>query len=182
EALDHYDAIRYVRELARQSASLTESDLRNLHRLVMQRSSPEIAGSYADLARYVRTDTGRHVFPSPAEIPALMGDFASWLGTSAATPETAFTAHSRLVDIHPFNDGNGRTARLLMNLILIRGGYPPIAVRPEDRLDYIRGLQEAQAGHGTESFTRLLYVRLDATLDEYLRASEEARSTEQPRR
>src|SRR5580658_10340299 len=93
EALDHYDAIRYVRELARQPAPLTESDVRNLHRLVVLRSSPDIAGRYADLSRYVRTDTGRHAFPAPAEIPALMGDFAAWLGIAPDTPETAFTAH-----------------------------------------------------------------------------------------
>jgi Fic family protein len=68
EALDHYDAIRYVREPARQKIPLTESDVRNLHRLVMQRSSPDIAGRYADLPRYVRTETGMHAFPSPAEI------------------------------------------------------------------------------------------------------------------
>ena len=173
EAVDHYDAIRYVRELARQPAPLTESDVRNLHKLVMQRSAPDIAGRYADLARYVRTETGRHEFPSPPEIPALMGDFAAWLGTAPDTPETAFIAHRRLVDIHPFNDGNGRTARLLMNLVLIRGGYPPVAVRPEDRLDYIRALQQAQAGQGTESFNDLLYKRLDATLGEYLSALQE---------
>jgi len=174
EAVDHYDAIRYVRELARQTAPLTESDMRNLHKLVMQRSGPDIAGRYADLARYVRTEAGRHEFPSPAEIPALMGDLAAWLGTAPDTPETAFVAHLRLVEIHPFNDGNGRTARLLMNLVLIRGGYPPVAVRPEDRLDYTRSLQRAQAGQGTESFSDLLYQRLDATLGEYLSALEEA--------
>jgi Fic family protein len=172
EALDHYDAIRYVREFARETTRLSEMDVRNLHRLVMQRSRPDIAGRYADLSRYVRTESGRHAFPTPAEIPALMGDFGAWLGTSASTPETAFTAHRRLVDMHPFNDGNGRTARLLMNLILIRAGYPPVAVRPEDRLDYIRSLQGAQAGQGSESFSRLLYQRLDATLDEYLSAFE----------
>lgn len=170
EALDHYDAIRYVRELARQTTRLTESDVRNLHKLVMQRSGPDIAGRYADLSRYVRTETGRHAFPSPAEIPALMSDFAAWLGTAANAPETAFTAHLRLVAIHPFNDGNGRTARLLMNLVLIRAGYPPVAVRPEDRLDYIHSLQQAQGGHGTESFKVLLYRRLDATFEEYLSA------------
>jgi Fic family protein len=168
EALDHYDAIRYVRELARDLTPLTESDVRNLHRLVVQRSHPGIAGRYADLPRYVRTETGRYEFPSPAEIPALMGDFATWLGPAPATPQAAFTAHRRLVDIHPFNDGNGRTARLLMNLVLIRGGYPPVAVRPEDRAAYIRALQQAQAGRGNESFDNLLLQRLNATLDEYL--------------
>ena len=176
EALDHYDAIRYVRELARQRTSLTEYDVRNLHRLVVQRSRPDIAGRYADLARYVRTDVGRHTFPSPAEIPALMGDFSRWLGAAPETPETAFTAHRRLVEIHPFNDGNGRTARLVMNLVLIRGGYPPLAVRPEDRPAYIRALQRAQAGQGSESFDRLLFERLDATLGEYLSALDEARA------
>ena len=178
EALDHYDAIRYVRELARQETPVTESDVRNLHKLVMQRSAPEIAGQYADLPRYVRTETGRYSFPSPAEVPALMGDFAAWLATAPNTPDTAFTAHRRLVDIHPFNDGNGRTARLLMNLVLIRGGYPPIAVRPEDRLEYIRSLQQEQAGQGAESFNALLYRRLDATLGEYLSALQEAQTSE----
>jgi Fic family protein len=175
EALDHYDAIRYVRELARQRTSLTEYDVRNLHRLVVQRSRPDIAGRYADLARYVRTDIGRHTFPSPAEIPAFMGDLSKWLGAAPETPENAFAAHRRLAEIHPFNDGNGRTARLVMNLVLIRGGYPPLAVRPEDRPAYIRALQQAQAGQGSESFDQLLFERLDATLGEYLSALDEAR-------
>ena len=147
--------------------------MRSLQSLVVKRSRPDIAGRYADLARYVRTETGRHVFPSPAEIPALMGDFAGWLRGAPDTPATAFEAHRRLVDIHPFNDGNGRTARLLMNLILIRGGFPPIAVRPEDRANYVVALQQTQAGQGVERFDNLLYERLDATLAEYLSASEQ---------
>jgi len=175
EAIDHYEAIRYVRDMARRwSSPLTEFDIRNLHALVVKRSDPDIAGRYATSARYVNTDLGRHHFPSPGEIPALMGDFAAWLGQASATPDTAFVAHRRVVDIHPFNDGNGRTARLLMNLILIRGGYPPIAVRPGDRLAYIRGLQQAQPGQGDEAFQHLLYERLDATLEEYLSALREA--------
>ncbi len=168
EALDHYGAIRYVRELARDTARLTEGDVRNLHRLVMQRSRPDIAGQYANLPRYVRTETGRHAFPAPALIPALMSDFAEWLATGTDDPETAFSAHLRLVNLHPFNDGNGRTARLLMNLVLIRGGYTPVAVGPEDRLEYTVSLQEAQAGCGSGRFGDLLHRRLDATLDDYL--------------
>jgi Fic family protein len=100
--------------------------------------------------------------------------FAAWPGAAADTPDTAFTAHRRLVDIHPFNDGNGRTARLAMNLILIRGGYPPVSVRLEDRLEYIRALQVAQAGGGVEALDSLLCRRLDAALDEYLGAYPEA--------
>jgi Fic family protein len=174
EAIDHHDAIRYVRALARQVTALTEVDVRQLHHLVVQRSLPETAGRYADQGRYVLTDSGRHSFPSPAEVPALMGDFVHWLAAAPDTPETAFTAHRRLVEIHPFNDGNGRTARLLMNLVLIRSGYPPVAVRPEDRPAYIRALQDPQAGRDAAGFERLLYQRLDATLAEYLSAAQEA--------
>jgi Fic family protein len=112
-----------------------------------------------------------------------MADFARWLATAPATPATAFEAHRRLVDIHPFNDGNGRTARLLMNLILIRGGYPAVAVRPEDRAPYIIALQTAQAGGGTQAFNRLLYERLEATLGEALSALRQALPAPQtPRR
>jgi Fic family protein len=171
EAIDHFDAIRYVRELARRTTPLTEMDIRGLHRLVVLRSWPDIAGSYADQGRYVVTDTGRHAFPAPVEVPALMGDFATWLRQAPDTPETAIQAHRNLVDIHPFNDGNGRTARLLMNLILIRGGYPPVAVRPIDRPAYLHALE---AGQGSDAFHRLLYQRLDATLDESLAAVRDA--------
>jgi Fic family protein len=174
EAVDHYDAIRYVRDLAHQATPLAEMDIRGLHRLVVLRSRPDIAGSYADQGRCVLTDTGRHAFPSPAQIPALMGDFARWLRSAPATPEAAFRAHRELIDIHPFNDGNGRTARLLMNLILIRGDYPPVAVRPVDRPDYILALQLNQAGQGSGEFDRLLYERLDATLEETLAAVRDA--------
>jgi Fic family protein len=174
EAVDHFAALHYVRDLGRQTSPIREADIRNLHRLVMQRSDPDMAGSYANQGRYVETDAGRHHFPSPVEVPALMGDYAQWLGAALATPETAFTAHRRLVDIHPFNDGNGRTARLVMNLVLLRGGHPPVAVRPQDRPAYISALQDAQAGRGSAAFARLLYERLDSALGESLSALREA--------
>jgi len=180
EAVDHFEALHYVRDLARQAVPLREADIRNLHRLVMQRSDPDMAGRYANQSRYVETDSGRRHFPSPAEVPALMGDFAQWLGAAPTTPETAFAAHRRLVEIHPYNDGNGRTARLLMNLVLLRGGYPPVAVRPQDRPAYIAGLQDAQAGRGAEPFDKLLYARLDAALGESLSALQEALTAPTP--
>jgi Fic family protein len=167
EAIDHHAAITYIRDLAGRKAAITEHDIRSLHRLVVLRSHPEIAGRYADQGRFILTEFGRHAFPSPAEVPALMGDLAAWIATAPAMPETAFRAHRWLVEIHPFNDGNGRTARLLMNLILIAGGYPPVAIGPEDRLAYVRALQEDA---DMADFDRLLYERLDATLDHFIRA------------
>jgi Fic family protein len=186
EAVDHFGALQYVRKLAHQTGALTEMDVRNLHRLVMLRSDPNEAGQYASTVRYVLTDTppGRHYFPAPAEIPARMGDFANWLRTAPMTPQTAFDAHRELVSIHPFRDGNGRTGRLLMNLILLRGGYPPIAVRPEDRVAYLDALQRAQGSGDAAAFNRLLYERLDATLGEHLSALRQAlpaRPTSRPK-
>lgn len=168
EAIDHFEADRYLRELAGRRGPLTEIDVRSLHRLVMLRSDPVMAGRYADQGRFVLTDGGRHAFPSLAEVPALMGDFAAWLRGADDTSDSAFTAHRRLVEIHPFNDRNGRSARLLMNLILIGGGFPPVAVRPEDRPAYIQALQRHQADGDQSAFDRLLYQRLDATLAEVL--------------
>jgi hypothetical protein len=123
-AIDLYEAIRYVRGIARHAVPLTELDIRNLSRLVMLRSKPDIAGRYADQGRIVLTGAGRHAFPSPVEVPVPMDDFAGWLGQAPDTPEPAFAVHRRLVDLHPFNDGNGRKPRLLMNLVLIRGRLP----------------------------------------------------------
>jgi Fic family protein len=140
----------------------------------VKRSEPDIAGRYATAGRYMNTDAGRREFPTPVEVAPLMAAFGAWLRSQPATADAAFEAHRRLVDIHPFNDGNGRTARLLMNLILIRGGFPPVVVRLEDRLAYLRAVQTAQAGRGDEDFRRLLYQRLDAALAESLDALQRA--------
>jgi Fic family protein len=103
-----------------------------------------------------------------------MGDFCRWLGRAKNEPEIAFEAHRRLLNIHPFNDGNGRTARLLMNLVLLRGGYPPIAVRPADRPAYLAALELAQSGGGDDAFNSLLYKRLNETLDQHIEAARQA--------
>src|SRR4051794_7232419 len=175
EAIDHARALSWGLEIASQrDAPITEADIRNLHRLVVARSKPDIAGSYADRARYVNTDAGLHHFPAPLEIPIVMQAFGRWLRSARGTPETAFRAHRELVGVHPFNDGNGRTARLLMNLVLARAGYPPVAIRPEDRPVYLAALETDQCGGGHAAFDRLLFARLEQTLDMYIAAARQA--------
>jgi len=175
EAVDHARALDWVIEIGMQGrVPLRETDIRTLHQLVVAKSKPEIAGRYADTVRFVNTSAGAHHFPSHVDVPTLMKDFTDWLAEADDTPEIAFEAHRRLVGIHPFNDGNGRTARLLMNLILIRGGYPPIAIRPEDRPEYTNALEAGQAGGDYGAFHDLLYRRLDHTLDQYIAAATEA--------
>lgn len=172
EALDHYAAVQWMRELAAQSTPLDEGVVSELHRRIVVRSQPNIGGIYSAYPR--RVAGSAVVFPNPAKLPALMADFGAWLQNAGATPDAAFDAHFRLTAIHPFSDGNGRTARLLMNLMLIRGGYPPVAVRPEDRKEYLDALEKASLSDDRGDFETLMQRRLLTTLGEYVSALQEA--------
>ena len=166
EAVDHYDAVLWMRELAGQSAQIGETTVRELHRRIVARSQPEIAGIYSPHPR--RIAGSAVVFPNPMKIPQLMQEFGIWLQALNASPAGSFEAHFRLSAIHPFSDGNGRTSRLLMNLLLLRGGYVPITVRPEDRKAYLDALEHASLRHDVIPFQTFLHDRLDETLDDYL--------------
>ncbi len=166
EALGHRDALHLVRGLAASGEAVREIDIREIHRLIQTRVDPEEAGRYRRRKRAIAGSP--LVLPSPFEIPALMGDFAAWLGAAPAGPGTAFAAHVRLVAIHPFSDGNGRTARLLTNLLLIQAGYPPIVIGPEHRAAYIDALQSLQLRSDPQPYQRLMTERLEASLDHHL--------------
>ena len=183
EAVDHARALEWVIDIASGNPGrLTEADIRNLHYLVVAQSKPGIAGRYADGPRYVNNSVGLHAFPPHVEVPALMQGFVRWLDNESDTPQKAFDAHRQFVAIHPFNDGNGRTARLLMNLILIRGGYPPISIRPENRPAYVAALETSQTRGEHMDFERLMLARLNQTLDQYIAAAKEAAAVPAPRR
>ena len=171
EAVDHYDAVQWVRALAAASTPMDEATICELHRRIVLRSQPEIAGIYSRLPR--RIGGSPVVFPNPAKIPQLMAEFDTWLKAAPPDPPAAFEAHFRLTAIHPFADGNGRTARLLMNMMLIRGGYPPVAVRPQDRKTYLDALERGSLAEDLEPFQAFMHERLDATLGEYLSALRE---------
>ena len=172
EAVDHYDALLWMRGQAEAATPLGEATITELHRRIVARSRPDIAGIYSRLPRRI---AGSPVaFPNPAKIPDLMERFGAWLAVAPLDSASAFEAHFRLTAIHPFGDGNGRTARLLMNLMLIRGGFPPIAVRPEDRKLYLDALERGSLAEDLLPFQTLLHERLDATLAEYLSALREA--------
>lgn len=172
EAVDHYDAVQWMRMIASSGTVLGESIVCELHARIVARSRPEIAGIYSPYAR--RIAGSAVVFPNPLKIPDLMRRYGRELGQTALTPEAAYDAHFRLTAIHPFGDGNGRTARLLMNLMLIRGGYPPVAVRPEDRKRYLDALEHGSLTADLEPFFGILNERLDATLSDYLSALRQA--------
>ncbi len=178
EAVDHYNAVLWIRELAAEGTPVDETTIRELHRRIVFRSLPEIGGIYSTLPRRIAGSPA--IFPNPAKIPQLMKEYGEWLSKAEPTPATSFDAHYRLVAIHPFGDGNGRTARLLMNLLLLRDGYPPIAVRPEDRKTYLDTLEEASLRNDLKPFLTLMYRRLDATMGEYLSALQDALPPDDP--
>lgn len=166
EATGHADALSYVRALVTTSSEpVREMDIRNIHRLVLQKIEPEEAGRYSNHQRVIAGSS--LVLPSPAEIPARMGDFARWLETAPPTPETAFNAHEGLVTIHPFSDGNGRTSRLLMNLLLLKSGYPPVVIRPEERPGYFDALDATRLGD-RPAYHYFMNARLEMALDHHL--------------
>ena len=166
EAIGHRDALVYVRELAGVQQPIRELDVRNIHKLVLQKVDAEEAGRYSSHQRFISGSS--LALPSPAEIPSRMGDFARWLEAVPAGPEAAFDAHEALVTIHPFSDGNGRAARLLMNLLLLRSGFPPVVLRPEERPAYHDSLEAVQLRGDRNSYYLFLYGRLEASLDHYL--------------
>jgi len=166
EALDHYEAVQWMRDLAARADPLGENVVTELHRRIVARSQPEIAGVYSSLPR--RIVGSNVVFPNPAKVPDLMAGFGRWLESVEPSVATALDAHLRLVSIHPFSDGNGRVARLLMNLLLLRAGYPPVSVRPEDRAAYLDAVEQAQLTGDDQNYRVLMLQRLDATLADYL--------------
>lgn len=126
EANNHAYALDWIRELAqRPDAVPTENELLQLHSLILRGIDDNHAGCYRKVT--VMISGSSVVLPNPFKVPELMEAFIQWLqSTTDLHPvELAAEAHYRLVTIHPFIDGNGRTARLLMNLILIAHGYPP---------------------------------------------------------
>lgn len=114
---------------------------------------------------------GDFIPPAPSDLQVHMDQFVDWLNSEEASAlhpiEFAALAHYRLVAIHPFFDGNGRTSRLLMNVILMQAGFPPVSIEVGDRLTYYETLELANNGD-IRPFIRFISRCTERTLDEYL--------------
>lgn len=146
EATGHAKAYDFMLSAARaENLVFSEDMILTLHRLFYSSLDTENAGKYRTYQVFI---TGTEYLPPEAsEVPALMETFISELNDKSKTLHPialAAFAHRRLVDIHPFTDGNGRTARLLMNLILVNQGYQIVSIPPILRIEYISALQAAQ--------------------------------------
>lgn len=163
----HDLAINKVREYAEdKSRELTETDIRGLNKIILkepfwkeavtadgQKTQKKIIpGQYKKQPNSVRTETGKIFrFAEPTETPSKMKELMEWFGGEMQDPTLSvcfFLAelHHRFIVIHPFDDGNGRIARLWVNYVLLRLGYPPLVIKSEDKRNYFAALQKADGG------------------------------------
>ena len=171
EATNHAKALQKIMALAGSPTSaLSENDILTIHATIIRGIDDDNAGRYRNIS--VRISGSRVILPNPAKVSKLMKDLMSWLKTDTDSHpiELAAEAHYKLVSIHPFVDGNGRTARLLMNLILLQHGYPPALIRKRDRLKYISSLETAQLGGAKNSYRKIIADAVNRSLDIYLDA------------
>ena len=143
EALGHAEAYDYIHTVA-VDKDLSVADILKLHELFYKRINPEQAGKFRRVKVFI--SGSRYPLPPPEKTAVLMDEFIRWLNENEKNihpVKLAAEVHKRFVFIHPFVDGNGRVARLLMNLILIRHGYPVAIIPPILRPEYITLLEAA---------------------------------------
>ncbi len=172
EATNHARALDFVHKLvAQQPSAITRQDILAVHEIILKSIDDENAGRYRTVP--VRITGAAVILPNPRKVPDLMDEFHAWLTSAPALHPVAFAAqaHYRLVTIHPFVDGNGRTARLLMNLLLLMQGYPPAIIRPRDRMAYISALESAQLGGSQQPYEDIIAAAAERSLDIYLQAA-----------
>lgn len=172
EAVNHAGAFDWIVQRSNDNKqNITEKTILDLHRLILQKIDDTNAGRYRAIP--VRIAGSTVVMPNAMKVPELMDEFISWLHNNHDHPVTiAAEAHFKLVSIHPFVDGNGRTARLLMNLLLVQTGYPPAIIPKEDHRLYINSIEKAQLGGSLSDYYSLIYESVDHSLDIYLNALE----------
>jgi Fic family protein len=166
EAVNHQEAIELVENLISDSYILKETDILNIHELVLQKIEKDFAGRFRTSG--VRISGANFVPPNALKIDDYITELTDWTNTSdmnIVLKSAIF--HHRFVWIHPFFDGNGRTARLLFNLLLMKEGFPPAIILKNDRKKYYDTLNFANNGNYSK-LVLLILQALERSLDIYL--------------
>lgn len=173
EVHNHARALDFVKSLVNKpSNEVTESDILEIHRIILQCIDYTNAGRYRNIP--VRISGSTVILPNHVKVPRLMSEFVSNILQNANffhPVELATRVHYELVTIHPFTDGNARTARLLMNLILMQNAYPPAIISKRQREPYITSLEQAQLGGSRKDFDKLIVRAVEKSVDIYLKAA-----------
>ena len=156
EAINHREAILFVEDLVQKKEQLTEWQIKSIHQLILKNIDDKNAGAYRK--SNVIIAGAEHVPPDYIHLQEEMEKFIEWYKTQAQKMhpvEKAARVHADFVKIHPFIDGNGRTARLLMNFELMKDGFPPVVLPVEKRLEYYEALDKAHTKNDYTSFLEL---------------------------
>lgn len=175
EALNHAQAIDFIQGLAKtkKREQLTINDILAIHKIILQKINDASAGLFRTTA--VRVIGSSVPCPNYIKVPELMDELITYVtGNKDHIATIAAQAHLQLVGIHPFVDGNGRTARLLMNLLLLQQGYPLVIIDAKDRGAYINAIQKALQGQPA-GYYNFVYTATEHSLDEYLKAAHESK-------
>lgn len=159
EAINHYEAIGFIKSIAEKNESLNERTLKDIHALVLRGIDPENAGRYRNVN--VRIAGSRHIPADALKVQELMDAYFEFYENQKETLHPVLMAahlHEKLVTIHPFIDGNGRTSRLIMNLILLQHGYTLVNITgdSESRIQYYNALEKCQSDNACEEFLQLV--------------------------
>ena len=168
EAINHRDAILFVEELVQKNQSLAEWDIRSIHQLILNNIDSAHAGVYRNTN--VLISGARHIPPEHYLVSEQMTDFITSVNEKLHPVERAARIHVDFVGIHPFVDGNGRTSRLLMNLELMKNGYPPIVISVEQRLAYYQALDIAHVDKNYQPFIELVAAAAEQSFAPYFYA------------
>lgn len=172
EAINHRDAVDYVKDIVGQRIDFSQRVLLDLHSLVLRGIDRDNAGRYRSVPVLIRGS--QFAPPQPYLVPVQMeGLFRRYETEAAALHPVVLAAelHERIVTIHPFIDGNGRTARLVMNLTLLRHGYQLAILKgdADSRLAYYQALETAQTTGDKTNFIQMVAETVQATLERLLR-------------
>jgi Fic family protein len=172
EAINHHEAIYFLLDFVRSKEVLTERNVKDLHAIVLRGIDRDNAGVYRLVP--VMISGSRHVPPSPLHVAELMQQCFAWYEAHKARLHPVILAaemHERIATIHPFIDGNGRTARLVMNLVLLQSGLA-IANIPGDtdsRKEYYDSLEQCNLGESKLAFHTLIAQYVHTSFTKYLK-------------
>jgi Fic family protein len=173
EVINHSEAIDFVEECVYKEQPFDEGTIKNIQYLVLKNIDNKNAGKYREIN--VRISGSKHIPPHFLQVQNEMYDLFNWYEEKKSElhpVELAAIFHFKFVYIHPFSDGNGRTARLLMNLILMQNGYPPAIVKAENehRIKYYETLETASIKQNVDPFINLISECVEDSLMTYLNA------------
>ncbi|MCO5269619.1 MAG: Fic family protein [Brumimicrobium sp.] len=171
EAVNHQEAIEFILDLVARKIDFTESTLKQIHQLILKGIDPKGAGVYRNVQ--VRISGSKHLPPEAFLLSGLMDDYFRFYQLHKNNLHPVILAaemHERLVSIHPFIDGNGRTSRLVMNFILLQHGYPIVSLKGDltNRQRYYKALETVQINHENDDFYQLIIERTEDALKRHL--------------